>query len=852
MAGERRASNPRLRCKSSKSKGPVLGTANASSCSVLPITKIAIGWLVGLWIGAALEVPPSLSLPLLGLCACGLHGIARTPGHHTLGPFHVVHWGPPLFAIGAGLLTPMENPAGSEDTEIPSGLARLTVYVNNTSMAHDGAHIADVEVQSGHLLSGERFRLGTRLRLTPEPLPEGAVVSVLAQITPTTAYRNLTPHPPWIAPDPLAGWGRLPGPSAYKVTLAPNALRDVIGGNRRRLRTALLRSLPKDCSGLALALLLGDRNAISPEQRSEVNAAGLSHVLAVSGLHISVMAGLAMLCVRRCLIRLSLLSARYDCLRVAYGLSAPMALLIGEFCGGGPSATRAATTAAISWALRFMGLRPTATTTTACAILCIGTTDPQLVVTPGFTLSIVATAAVLQGFDRTNANSPSPLGFLSSSVRMSVLTMAVTAPVTLWCFEQIPLSGVIANIIAIPWASLVLIPAAVQHGVFLAICPTLGSVSAPIFVLSARVLFGISKSAASWAPSIPWPVPSLWQGILLGALAATFLLPRNVQRRSRILLIGSLISGLLCAEVYLRHSEQPQGELRITFLDVGQGDAAIIDMPDGSLVLVDAGGDPQGYRDPGKRVILPLLKARRRGHIDLAILSHPHPDHYGGFPTLLQALPIRELWDSGQAEQEVDIFPSPNPVIDMLTDARRRNIPVRYPNTLCNQPKRFGAASLTILHPCPAVDHGLSENDNSLVALLEFKSTRILFSGDIESESEARLVNEHRIRNIDILKVGHHGSRTSSTSAFLRHLSPRLAVISAGRNNRFGHPHPEVTSRLRNMGIPAINIRRQGSVELRSDGTRIRWKTWSGDGGTLESDGASQPTQDLKSQKDKP
>src|SRR5262249_62192309 len=138
------------------------------------------------------------------------------------------------------------------------------------------------------------------------------------------------------------------------------------------------------------------------------------------------------------------------------------------------------------------------------------------------------------------------------------------------------------------------------------------------------------------------------QGLVIAATATLVLLARNM--RARLLVIGLALASLALLEWRLRSAEQPTGRLRATFLDVGQGDAALIDLPDGSAMLIDAGGSPGGGVDPGAAVLLPLLQARRRTQLDIAVLTHPHPDHYGGFGALVGALPIRELWDTGQAE----------------------------------------------------------------------------------------------------------------------------------------------------------------------------------------------------------
>ncbi len=258
--------------------------------------------------------------------------------------------------------------------------------------------------------------------------------------------------------------------------------------------------------------------------------------------------------------------------------------------------------------------------------------------------------------------------------------------------------------------------------------------------------------------------------------------------------------------------------LRITMLDVGQGDGALVDLPNGELLLVDAGG---GRPDPGARALVPLLRARRRSVVDLAVLTHPHPDHYGGLRALRESMPVGELWDSGQAEAE-----SPHgPVARLLRSARRTAGRVRLAEAVCHRPRRYGGAELEVLWPCPGYDPGYDPNDNSIVLRLSYGERRFLFTGDIEELAEHALVERGEDLSADWLKVPHHGSRTSSTDAFLDAVRPRLAAVSCGRRNRFGHPHPEVTARYDARGIPLFRTDREGGLVFESDGRTIRART---------------------------
>ncbi|MDB4991061.1 MAG: Competence protein ComEC/Rec2-related protein, partial [Myxococcaceae bacterium] len=267
----------------------------------------------------------------------------------------------------------------------------------------------------------------------------------------------------------------------------------------------------------------------------------------------------------------------------------------------------------------------------------------------------------------------------------------------------------------------------------------------------------------------------------------------------------------------LRHALGPD-QVRVTFLDVGQGDAALIETGTGQAALIDGGGNVGGGPDPGQAAVLPLLRSRRIAALDLMVLTHPHPDHYGGLFAVLQAMPVRELWDTGQAQAEAES--DDGPVARLLADARAHGTRVRRPEELCYARRTLGATSLSVLSPCPSFELALGPNDNSYVLRLEHGVRSFLFTGDIERETELALSKSPERLRSDVLKVGHHGSRTSSTQALLEAVSPWLAVVSAGRANHFGHPHPEVVERLA-RSAHVLQTNRVGGVQVLSDGVSL-------------------------------
>ncbi|MEM7434629.1 MAG: ComEC/Rec2 family competence protein, partial [Myxococcota bacterium] len=765
---------------------------------VLPF--IAAGWVIGLAVGGELQTHATV---ILGVVASAS---ALALGRHGAG-LRARLWHPILgvLAFGAGVgVSPDRTPACRATGEV-----RVEGMVERVRYGPDEADVF-IGVIAGRDASDQSIAAGTKLRLRlpfERAPPRGSIVRFDGRLRPGTFLRNASIHPLRTHGREIC-WARTVGEQGVEV-LASSRWRRAIAEVRASVRRRLRAGLPPDVSPIARALVLGDGGALPYEQRRTIASVGLAHLFAVSGMHIALVSGTLVTALGWALRGTTL---RIAPSRIAAALGVPLTLLHACIAGGAPSAWRAAITAAITWSLVAMGRRASAPAVTASAAILLSAPDPGLATRPAFWLSIVATSAILGGHRVEDGR----WRRLRGASRVSARTLVATAPLVWWWFGGVPLIGWLTNIVVLPLGTLVVIPLAHTYAAFAEV-PFVGQTIATGLIHSSRLLVWVCETLAPLAVAQSLPPLSPVQGAAVTLGCVAWLTRSSLRARIAVLIATAAVWGVAEAAI---HADRASDSLRVSFIDVGQGDAILVEFPDGSLGVVDTG---PGGRHPAAREILRILRERRRTRIDRLIITHGHPDHDGALPALLDAVEIGELWLNGQRlAEETD-----GRLQGLVERAERSGTRVRFAPSLCGPPHRFGSATLEVVWPCPRYDPALDLNDNSMTLSLRFRGRHILLTGDLESQAEQALLGRGALGRADVLKVAHHGSRTSTTTAFVDTVQPHVAVISAGVGNWYGHPSSDVLARLAAAGATVYRTDLHGGVTVTVDDHSLQVETWS-------------------------
>lgn len=572
------------------------------------------------------------------------------------------------------------------------------------------------------------------------------------------------------------------------------------------------------------AILIGDRAGLDDEIERRLQEAGTYHVIAISGGNIAILAGLLIFVLRVCRA-----GPRASALLVIIMLSA-YALIVE----GGSSVGRATLMAAIYFAAVFCDHRTlplNVAALTATALFCF---EPLQVVDAGFALTFGATLGILAGMSRFADRLPAspwlraPAALLLASVCAEIALL----PIGAFVFSRVTFAGLIVNFAAIP-----LMTVAQIAGMTVVPLASLSTEAALASGWIAHIAVQGLIGSAALVDVLPWlsrrlaPPPLLIVAMYYGSLIVlafdTYVVPTFRPAVVPIATVCLLASGfwIIATPTFNTRAQL----LRVTFLDVGQGDAAIVQFPDGRTLSIDAGGLASTTFDIGGRVIAPALWALGARRLDYMSVTHGDIDHIGGAASLFRDFKPFEVWEG------VPVPPhAATRELRALADAAGSAWRTLQPADRVS----FGEVELVVHHPPrPEWERQRVRNDDSEVVEIVHGGVSFVFTGDITREVERTIAPSFARAPIRILKVPHHGSATSSSQLFLDALRPDIAVISAGRGNPFGHPVTSVLDRYKHIGAAIYRTDQDGAVMVETDGSTVRVATFTGRKLTLTTHG---------------
>lgn len=589
---------------------------------------------------------------------------------------------------------------------------------------------------------------------------------------------------------------------------------------RRRVRSAVAGLMQGDEAALLLGLLLGERIHLSDRVKDAFSGTGTAHVLAVSGLHVALVA----------MILFSMLRVARVPRRASYPAAMAGLAFYALLAGGSASIVRAAIMSCAVMLGMLFERRGSGLNMLGLSGIIILAFWPQAIFTVGFQLSFAATFGILtmtsplQGLLFRLTGNARLRGWLLTPLAVSAAAQLATTPFLAWHFHRVPLVSLAANIVVVPLAGLVLAQGIAMSLASLVSGHLAGPLAASAYGSAWLLLKSVDAFAGLGAVSIAWARPDWLQvAAYFSLLSLVFAWSRLGRWRPAVLALMLLSAN---AVVWRQALAGPR-PLEVHFLDVGQGDAAVVRFPNGKVLAIDAGmggtahvpgGGASAY-DYGRRVVAPFLRYRGVGRIDRMLITHADADHCGGLRSVLELAGARRL--------TVTHHPCGKRLyLEALETAVRLGVRVDSLRGYDTLDGIWPARGFVYGRP-DTVENG---NESSIICYIEYGAHSFLFTGDMGPELEGHMLRQGLLPRCTVLKVPHHGARHNNGSKLARLLDPEAAVFSAGEFNRFGHPSPQALENYSKIGARTYRTDLYGAVTVTSDGAEYRVSAMLGKG----------------------
>jgi competence protein ComEC len=591
-------------------------------------------------------------------------------------------------------------------------------------------------------------------------------------------------------------------------------LRYWLESGRRAIMLGIDRCLDGPARGIATALLLGERSWLSKDLKEAFARAGIGHLLAVSGIHMALAALLIGGLARALLLRSEWITLRFPVKKLAISLALIGAVTYAGLAGFSPSAVRAMVMILAFGVAFLIDRQQTSLNSLALAAWALLIFNPLYLFGVSFQLSFTAVfflimfSSYLRSVpeEKKRNGQKNFLIYIRGFILVTIIATLATAPFVAWHFQRVCLMGLLTNLLVVPVTSFVILPGLL-----------LGVILFPLFhELTSEIWQGVGwlldylvdfiHFVSGWNWSAIWvPRPSILQVFLFYLILGSLALMRHwkISRALAILFFALLLSASAYREWNLSH----QDSLRLHVLDVGQGTSQVVELPKGRLMVMDGGGLRSPYFDIGERVVAPFIRHLGYRKIDVIVLSHPEQDHMGGLAALVRQFPVGELWTNDDISKGLSWR-------RLIEACAQRG--VRHRVWREGSMDQIGDVMIEVW-PSTGCEGVHGHNGRSLVVELDHGRRSILLTGDIGRTREQCLLEEG-IGPVDVLVVPHHGSKTSSSSEFVKQTHPEIAIIPVGWRNSLGLPDPQVLERYREAGSNLLRIDLDGTVCVETDG----------------------------------
>ncbi len=800
------------------------------------LAHFTVAFLLGLVVGSCFPFTPLLCIGFLLLTAVALMALER------FGRLHSRHGAILYGSLLIGLLywTVYAWLSAPVPLHLPAGNTPIPITGRITEPVHYAPGRASFHLTVGQLGDATaEHRRGGILRVTwREPgrdLTQGDLVMLTARIHPPSGHVNPGgfDYATYLIRHGVDATASVSGPDAVRWLGSTSGLTRwtlwrTIDEWRDRIRNAAVASLRDPARGIYLGIIVGQPGYLSAEVRDAFMATGTVHILSISGSHLGLVGLLSFFLIRHTCRRLPAqwllgLSRYITSTRIA-ALGTVVPVTVYALLAGAEVATVRSWIMIVVFLLSvWLGRQERLLLSLACAALLITLHDPRALYDISFQLSYCSVLAIALAIRRPQEESgegiPPPrriLGrigdWLTTYAWITGGITLATLPLVAYHFNQVAWLGLASNLVVVPLVGLLLVPLGLGSALWVA---ATGSTTLPAASLNQTGFDFLSDLVHMLArlPQAEWHVASptllsivLFYGLLIMAISL------QAHHRARLICLAGI---LLLAGWWIWSPRLwgQDGSLRVTFLDVGQGDATVIELPDGETVLIDAGTRHETL-DMGRSVVAPYLWDRGIFRLDHVLATHPQLDHVGGLPAVLRHFPVGRYWSNGLARQE--------PFYQELQRATRQqglseSVALEGQTILATGPCRLSvlnpAAGEQAQLPAPT-NIGALLNNQSVVTKLVCGPHSFLFTADAEAQTLARLAKTDTSDGTRVLKVPHHGANSSLNEQWIGRVAPEVAVISVGNRNPYGHPTQAVLQAYRQQGSRIFRTDRDGAVSI--------------------------------------